>query len=390
MSRDQKPETLAVEFEAVDDLGIQRAAERMLEKAKRGQKSLLLCGDVARDVVVDHLTAPRTLELENMAGGVTAQRVPPLMTPEQFDSCVHVVKNLEFAAKNLITGEPVPFLLEDKLCERLLAGVLGKEQYGLVLVDGPAKYFDLLVKQCAHLPIDFVRVKWDGEPGLRGRGDEAEEELFSPLSTWDIPPVEQIVDELLIVGGVHVFAGLFESYKSMAGLELSSAVLEGRKAFDRFQVSEKYAGTEIVWVNCDMSHGLFLSYAKNWGLDADDRFVSNSPRKAASFFVDSPALAKAVRSKILVVDTMLDLARIKDANQSAEWIEFFAKLRALMNEHGCLAIVLIAHPTKSGARSSVVDPSEYLKDSVTFGVKADVAAHLTFLVHCHFRGISSI
>jgi hypothetical protein len=54
-------------------------------------------------------------------------------------------------------------------------------------------------------------------------------------------------------------------------------------------------------------------------------------------------------------------------------VEFFGKTRLLIEQHGCKAVVLIAHPTKSGARSATIDPSEYLKDSVTFGGKVDVA-----------------
>jgi len=73
------------------------------------------------------------------------------------------------------------------------------------------------------------------------------------------------------------------------------------------------------------------------------------------------------------VDTILDVAKIQDAFQSAEWVEFFGKTRLLIEQHGCKAVVLIAHPTKSGARSATIDPSEYLKDSVTFGGKVDVA-----------------
>jgi hypothetical protein len=43
-----------------------------------------------------------------------------------------------------------------------------------------------------------------------------------------------------------------------------------------------------------------------------------------------------------------------------------------MTVHGCIAVVMTAHATKTGAKSNTIDPSEYLKDSVTFGGKIDV------------------
>jgi hypothetical protein len=69
---------------------------------------------------------------------------------------------------------------------------------------------------------------------------------------------------------------------------------------------------------------------------------------------------------------MLDFANITEAFQSKEWIEFFSKLRRLINVCGCVAVVMLVHPTKAGAKSPTINPSEYLKDSVTFGGKIDV------------------
>jgi len=79
-----------------------------------------------------------------------------------------------------------------------------------------------------------------------------------------------------------------------------------------------------------------------------------------------------VSGKILIVDTMLDVANIREAFQSAEWVEFFKKARLLITAHGCEGIVLIAHPTKSSQKSTNIDPGDYLKDSVTFGGKIDL------------------
>jgi hypothetical protein len=385
MRQDAKPEQLAEVFDvSLDELGMYELGRLVVNCAKRGQKTLALCTDSTVAWLKGAMCEPQgsDLELENLGTGeTTIVTAKPLSTEEQFNVCVVRIANCSWWDKtNLINGTKMPFSLEERLCAQVLARIIcSNEQkekghdYGLVIVDGEAKHFDWLAKQCAQFEIAFAKAEIGASTGCKKRGENTEaEEVFTPLSSWDIPPLEMIVDELLIAGGVHVFAGLFESYKSMFGLELSSGVMEGRKVADRFEVNEKYAGTEVVWVNCDQPHGVLLSYAKNFGLDQDDRFVSNSPGVSASLAVDSPALVKAVRGKLLFVDTMLDLARIKDAGQSGEWVEFFAKVRDLINVHGCLAVVLISHPTKSGARSSSVDPSEYLKDSVTFGGKIDV------------------
>lgn len=375
-TRSPRPEQLAEVFDAIDDLGVGQASELMLEKAKRGQKSLILCGEVARDIMWRFLTEPLSVELENMAGEVVPSQLPPRMTPEQFDECVHVVKKLGWAKKNLLTGADAPFSLEDRECEQHLARTLGDVAgcpYGLVMVEGPCGRLDSLVKQCSHLPIDFVKVGWDGEPGLRRRGEpgEGKKEAYTPLADWVCEEPDEIVEGHVVRGCVAVKAGLFESYKTTDCLEEASSIIEGRPKNGRWKVPDKYAGTPVVWVNCDMGPGSFRKYAANFGLVGNPLFEANGPDSASPSAVDSPALLAAVRGKVLYVDTMLDLAGIKESTQSAEWVEFFAKVRRLFAA-GCLAVTLISHPTKSGARRDTVDPSEYLKDSVTFGGKIDV------------------
>ena len=59
---------------------------------------------------------------------------------------------------------------------------------------------------------------------------------------------------------------------------------------------------------------------------------------------------------------MLDFAKIKEAFQSHEWVTFMQRLRELMTVHGCVAVIMTAHATKSGAKAENIDPSDYLKD----------------------------
>ena len=122
-----------------------------------------------------------------------------------------------------------------------------------------------------------------------------------------------------------------------------------------------------------MSGELFGDYAAPFNLrNHGDDFRVKKPTGTILHAIDSPVLQRAVRGHILILDTMLDFAKIKEAFQSGEWITFMQQLRELMTVHGCIAVVMTAHATKTGAKSNTIDPSEYLKDSVTFGGKIDV------------------
>lgn len=192
---------------------------------------------------------------------------------------------------------------------------------------------------------------------------------FPVMGECDLPKVEPIVDELLIAKGIHVWAGMFESYKTVATIELCSAILDNRPAFDHFKVRKQH---EILYLCPDMSPELFRDYVQPFGLAQKKGFRWQKPNADVFHSIDSPVLERAVKDRILVLDTMLDYAQIQKAFESAEWIGFFKKLRRLMDVCGCVAIVMLVHPTKTGAKSNSIDPSEYLKDSVTFGGKIDV------------------
>jgi hypothetical protein len=196
------------------------------------------------------------------------------------------------------------------------------------------------------------------------------EEEFPALADLEFEPPQVIVEDLLIKGNIHVVAGRFEAYKTMGLIELASAVLSERPAFDHFKVHQRYP---ILFLCADMSGELFDFYAAPFNLrgHGEDLRVKK-PTGSVLHAIDSPVLQRAVRDRIVILDTMLDFANIKEAFQSGEWITFMQKLRELMTAHGCVAVVMTAHATKTGAKSNSIDPSEYLKDSVTFGGKIDV------------------
>ena len=62
--------------------------------------------------------------------------------------------------------------------------------------------------------------------------------LSLELVSVNLPKPEVIVDELLLKGCIHVWAGMFESYKTMATIELCAAILDNRPAFDHFTVTK--------------------------------------------------------------------------------------------------------------------------------------------------------
>jgi hypothetical protein len=203
---------------------------------------------------------------------------------------------------------------------------------------------------------------------------DAWEKLFPPMTDpiWDDVEFKVFVEELLIESGIHVAAGLFESYKTMGVLALVSAVRQpGKKAFEHFAVKGKPC--EVIWCNYDMPPALLKKYTTFFGLHKDKGFRPSKPKGDVFLLADDPILQQAVKERLLVVDTMLDMARIQEAFKSGEWGEFFRKLRLLIDVHGCRGIILITHPTKAGARNTVIDATEFLKDSVTFGGKIDVA-----------------
>ena len=97
---------------------------------------------------------------------------------------------------------------------------------------------------------------------------------------------------------------------------------------------------------------MYLSCFRNThghSVDGEKDFRWQKPTSEVFYLIDSPVLQRAVKGRILVLDTMLDYAQIQKAFESGEWIAFFKKLRRLINVCGCVAIIMLVHPTKTGA-----------------------------------------
>ena len=242
------------------------------------------------------------------------------------------------------------------------------------LEEDDLKYLNAFRKSCPHVDVYIFHYAAPEKRGVEVEGEsntDGWEDEFPSLADLKFEPLETIVDNFLIRGNIHVAAGRHESYKTMALLELSDAILSQRPAFDYFKVNQRYP---VLFLCPDMSSEQFDDYAAPFNVRKHGTdFRVQRPRGDIIHAVDSPILQQAVNGRILILDTMLDFARIKELGQSGEWITFMQQLRELMTVHGCAAIILTAHANKPGAKSATIDSSDYLKDSVTFGGKVDVA-----------------
>jgi hypothetical protein len=233
-------------------------------------------------------------------------------------------------------------------------------------------YLPMVREKCPDMPIYVFHAEWDDAKwGVEREGGAGNwEDEFPALADCKLDPKEVIIDDLLIKGNIHVAAGRFESYKTMAVLEWCSAILDQRPAHDYFTVFQRYP---ILYLCADMSPELLNEYAGLFNLQKHGAdFRVRKPAGDILHSVDSPVVQAAVNGRILILDTMLDYAEIKNAFESGEWIVFMMKLRALMDSHGCIAVIVTAHATKSGAAAASIDPAAYLKDSATFGGKIDI------------------
>jgi hypothetical protein len=215
-----------------------------------------------------------------------------------------------------------------------------------------------------------VEIDGDEDRAHRKQQDNWED-AFPALADVEFSPQEVIVDDMLIGGNIHLISAPPESYKTMQLIELSSAVLEERPVFDLLKVNARYP---IMFLCADMSQEQFDFYAAPFNLrkHGGDFRVMKCGYGIPN--ITDPVLQKAVRGRILILDTMLDFAHIQKAFESGEWNTFMENLRFLMTNHGCIAVVMTAHTTRAEVKSDsdTINKAEYFKDSVTFHGKTDI------------------
>jgi hypothetical protein len=225
---------------------------------------------------------------------------------------------------------------------------------------------------CPHVDVYIFHRFDESRYGVEVTGDaENWENEFPALADAQIDPKEVIIENALIKGNVHIVAGPPEAFKTMGLLELSSGVLDGRPVFDLLGVNKRYP---ILFLCADMSPAQLDEWAAPFNLrkhGADFRVMKGNQGIPN---ITSPVLRKAVRGRILILDTMLDFAKIQKAFESGEWGVFMENLRELMKVHGCVAVVMTAHATRAEVKSDSdsISAGEYFKDSVTFHGKVDI------------------
>jgi hypothetical protein len=273
----------------------------------------------------------------------------------------------------------IPWNLGSKIDARNVVKAYDKHEVCALILwypdeDEHLTHIPMVIKECPDLPIYVFhcRHREDKFGVERPAGSGNWEDIFPALADMQHDRPEIIIDNMFIKGNLHVISAPPESFKTMGLIEISSAILEQRAAFDLNAVNARYP---ILYLCADMSPTQFDEYAAPFNLrrhGGDFRVMKGSDGIPN---ITDPALQNAVRDRILILDTMLDFAKIKKAFESGEWGTFMENLRDLMNVHGCVAIIMTAHTTRAEVKSTsdTINKGEYFKDSVTFQGKTDIA-----------------
>jgi hypothetical protein len=265
----------------------------------------------------------------------------------------------------------------NKKAVRFLANLLKQRNVSTLVIFEPDEEggdLDCLPDLQAEYPqLDIVIFhEWCWQYGVTTTGDPDNwEEEFPALSDTKPEPKEVIVENAFIKGNIHVVAGPPEAFKTMGLIEVSSAILDERPVFDLLKVNQRHP---IMFLCADMSTTQFDEFAAPFNLRKHGEDFRVLKGNAGIPKVTDPVLQKAVKGRILILDTMLDFAAIQKAFESGEWTQFMKDCRALMSVHGCIAVIMTAHTTRAEVRSDSdnINKAEYFKDSVTFHGKTDI------------------
>jgi hypothetical protein len=240
------------------------------------------------------------------------------------------------------------------------------------LDEGDLDYLQEFRAACPHVDV-YILHRWDeAKCGVEVTGDvDSWENEFPSLADVKQESQEVIVDNMLIKGNVHVVSGPPEAFKTMGLIEFSSAMLDGRPVFDLLTVNHRYP---ILFLCADMSPVQLDGWAAPFNLRKHGEDFRVMKGSAGIPNITDPVLQKAVQGRILILDTMLDFAKIQKAFESGEWNLFMQHLRELITVHGCVAVLMTAHATRAEVKSDSdnINAAQYFKDSVTFHGKVDI------------------
>jgi len=192
-------------------------------------------------------------------------------------------------------------------------------------------------------------------------------EAFPAASDFDGDefPERHLIKDMVGYQQVVAIPGAPESRKTLGVLEMCKAMLlgVGSKAFGHFEVKEAIDG--VIYYIPEMSRAAFIRFARYFKLQTfGDRFRFRSAKEGATLPLDDPRLQRAVKGRVLVLDTLLYFSGAEDAYKSTEWLWFSQQCRRLIEEFDCRAIILLHHPTKAGAEASDMDLLKFISQSI--------------------------
>lgn len=202
--------------------------------------------------------------------------------------------------------------------------------------------------------------------------------IIRPLNTVQPRTVEWLFPNLLARGEITILAGEAGVGKTTLALEIAHGLTKQASVLDRTHQPMK---ARVCWLHFDHSaERLREKYELIYNESPSDYFVVpdlNTLEKLGMMPLSQQTVdmwayvLQRYGVEVLVVDTLLDLFRLDDADKTAKAQAAMQALRTLVDRTG-IAVLAIAHPNKASGQRRVTS----LANSLAFGAKADVVAFL--------------
>ena len=199
-------------------------------------------------------------------------------------------------------------------------------------------------------------------------------ESRQPLWHYECPAVSDfdpndiksdlLIEHLIANQSITLFASPSENYKTMIAMCLSRSLLNKENAFecDQFVVNKTVPG--VLYLCPDMSHELTILYASKFGLHDQSlagRFRIRTMKQGELLTPDHPVVIAAAKAGwFIVMDTMNYFTLADDDNNPQQLNKFIVKVRRLVDTHGASGVLMLVHPTKTGARNNDVEVTEWV------------------------------
>jgi hypothetical protein len=167
-----------------------------------------------------------------------------------------------------------------------------------------------------------------------------------------------LIPHLIANRAITILAAPIESYKSIFAMHISRALLTGKPAFEHFRVTAQVS--KIIYCVPDMSFELALRYARDIGLDQQGvSFHLRTMKQGELLGMEHPLIKAAAREgAYIVLDT---LNYFIDEDNNPQVLNTFAtKVRHLIDACGSPGALVLAHPTKAGARGAEIEVTEWV------------------------------